>query len=323
MLRALTLSVALSAPVLALADQSAPPQAHQNLNAMAQASHSLSYKGRFLYQFGAEVSTMEVKHAVVDGREYQRLTHLDGRLVEVLRRGDEVICLHPDRSLTRLNQEQSGPLNLSDRLADNIPEQYNVLVDGDGRVAGRGATRMRVAPLDSHRYGYRLWLDEQSELLLKSETVDGSGVALERVEFVSLNLSPGLTLQDFQTPEVAREDALETVPEHVSNEQIKVKPQWLPGGFTAMPLDWRQVRNERQPVAAQGYSDGLATFTVFVEAVGEKAVEEGVSRVGPTVAVSRRLTAPSGAYLLTLVGEVPQATAERVVDNIRVRDAKP
>ena len=51
-------------------------------------------------------------------------------------------------------------------------------------------------------------------------------------------------------------------------------------------------------------------------------MEEGVSRVGPTVAVSRRLTAPSGAYLVTLVGEVPQSTAERVIEGIRVRDSQ-
>ncbi|MCG8391703.1 MAG: MucB/RseB C-terminal domain-containing protein [Pseudomonadales bacterium] len=318
MLRVLSLFLILSSPLLALAEDS---PAHSQLQAMAQANRSLNYTGRFLYQFGAEVSTMELSHAVIDGREYQRLTHLDGRMVEVLQRGDEVLCLHPDRTLTRITQNQVHPLSISDRLASDVPEQYNILVDGDGRVAGRNATRMRVAPLDTHRYGYRLWLDNESRLLLKSEVVDGSGVALERVEFVSLELAPGLTLQDFDVPEVMREKALNEVPSSHPVQQLLVEADWLPAGFRSVDQDWRSA-GDRAPVAAQGFSDGLAAFTVFVEAVEGGSVEEGVSRVGPTVAVSRRLTAPSGAYLVTLVGEVPQSTAERVIQGIRVRDAR-
>ena len=179
--------------------------AQDQLQSMAQANRSLNYTGRFLYQFGAEVSTMEVSHAVIGGREFQRLTHLDGRLVEVLRRGDEVVCLHPNGTLTRINRKHSGPLALGDRIARDVPAQYNILVDGDGRVAGRATTRMRVAPLDTYRYGYRLWLDNDSSLLLKSEIVDGSGVALERVEFVSLTLAAPLTEQDFSIPETVKE----------------------------------------------------------------------------------------------------------------------
>ena len=318
-LRAFALSLTLFAPVAAPADET---PAHAQLQAMSQANRSLEYSGRFLYQFGGEVSTMEVNHAVFDGREYQRLTHLDGRLVEVLRRGDEVICIHSDRTLTRMQKEQGGPMLLAQRLADDVPAQYNILVDGDGRVAGRNTTRVRVAPLDTHRYGYRLWLDNESRLLLKSEVVDGSGVALERVEFVSIDLAPGLTLADFEVPETVRESALQPLPTDHAASSMRVEADWLPTGFDAADQDWRSGDGKRKPVAAQGYSDGLAAFTVFVEPLEEGAVEEGVSRLGPTVAVSRRLTAPSGAYLITLVGEVPQSTAERVIQGISVRDAR-
>ena len=97
--------------------------------------------------------------------------HLDGRLVEVIRRGDEVVCLHPDRTLTRISRTETGPLGLAQRLAEDVLAQYNILVDGDGRVAGRRGDPWGRA-FDTHRYGYRLWLDRDSRLLLKSE-VDG------------------------------------------------------------------------------------------------------------------------------------------------------
>ena len=40
--------------------------------------------------------------------------------------------------------------------------------------------------------------------------------------------------------------------------------------------------------------------------------------MGPTVAVSRRVDNATGSFLLTLVGEVPQVTAERVLGEVRL-----
>ena len=151
MMRTLALGLALAAPLAAPVAIADPTPAQALLEEMTEASQQLQYRGRFLYQLGGEVSTMELSHAVIDGKQYQRLTHLDGRLVEVLQLGDEVVCLHPNGTLTRINDNDTGLLAFRDRLSSSIPEQYNVLVDGDGRVAGRVTTRMRVAPLDNHR----------------------------------------------------------------------------------------------------------------------------------------------------------------------------
>ncbi|MCU5785310.1 MucB/RseB C-terminal domain-containing protein [Alloalcanivorax marinus] len=312
MMRILALGLTLTAAPLAIAD-SLPAQSL--LERMTEATQELDYQGRFLYQLGGEVSTMEIRHAVIDGEQYQRFTHLDGRLVEVLRLGDELVCLHPNGTLTRIDDQDQGLLSFRQRLSSQIPDQYNVLVDGDGRVAGRATTRMRVAPLDNHRYGYRLWLDNESHLLLKSEMVDPGGLALERVEFVTLDLQPGLDRGDFELPKVIAERALEPVPGNHA-DRVHVNAGWLPGGFRAADSDWRRVPAERQPVAAQSYSDGLATFTVFVENLDNGVVEEGVSRIGPTVAISRSVAAADRRYLLTLVGEIPQPTAERIMQGL-------
>lgn len=320
MMRILTLGLALAAPLAAPVATADPTPAQALLEQMTEASRQLEYQGRFLYQLGGEVSTMELSHAVIDGKRYQRLTHLDGRLVEVLQLGDEVVCLHPNGTLTRINDNDTGLLAFRDRLSLSIPEQYNVLVDGDGRVAGRATIRMRVAPLDNHRYGYRLWVDRASNLLLKSEMVDTSGLALERVEFVSLNLDPNLQRSDFQLPRVIAERSLESVPV-ARSERVLVEARWLPSGFEAADRDWRRVANLRRPVTAQSYTDGLATFTLFVETVATDQVEEGVSRVGPTVAISRVQNLGDRVYLMTLVGEIPQPTAERIMEAVAIRAA--
>ncbi|MBZ2189831.1 MucB/RseB C-terminal domain-containing protein [Alcanivorax sp. JB21] len=308
-------------PVLALAEGSQPQSL---LTAMAEAYRSLDYQGRFLYMYGNQLSTMKVRHAVIDGREYERLTHLDGPLAELIRQDDDVICVHPDRSITRLRAEEGlGPMQFQARISQALPAQYNVLLDGDDRVAGREASRVRIAALDNHRHGYRLWIDQDSNLLLKSEMVDARGVVLERIEFVTLDIDPALTVDDFAAPAAAVVHAIEDVaPEAHPQGRLELDMTWLPEGFEVLEKDLRRNTPDRDPVAALAYSDGLATFTLFVENLPEgRSAEEGVSRMGPTVAVSRLFGGTdetAARYLVTLVGEIPQDTAERVLAAARI-----
>lgn len=295
-----------------------PPQAL--LATMATAYRSLDYQGRFLYTYGNELSTLEIRHAVIDGVEYERLTHLSGPLAELIRMDDQVICIHPDRSMTRLAASTPFvPLGITGSTSGQLPHQYNVLLDGDGRVAGRSAVRMRVNPLDEHRYGYRLWIDRDSNLLLKSEMVDGKGMALERLEFLALEVAPQLRRSDFDIPGGVLRHVIEALPEPAPKPPQLVTG-WLPAGFVAIEGDLRRSAPHRLPVAATAYGDGLASFTLFWQAIPPGVpAEEGVTRLGPTVAISRRLAAGNDEqYLVTLVGEVPQATAERVLNEMRL-----
>ncbi|MCZ4238267.1 MucB/RseB C-terminal domain-containing protein, partial [Staphylococcus equorum] len=41
------------------------------------------------------------------------------------------------------------------------------------------------------------------------------------------------------------------------------------------------------------------------------------SQMGPTVAVSKRITAPGGDVMVTVVGEIPLGTAERIALSMR------
>lgn len=308
----------LSAVVLGVALAGVSPavqaenQAESLLQQMTQANRSLDFVGRFVYQHGAQLSTMELRHAVIDGVQHQRLTHLDGPLVEFVRRGDDVVCLHPDKSTTRMRGSAIVPMTLGERVAQGLPDYYNVLDDGDDRVAGRAATRIRVAPLDDDRFGYRLWLDKDAQVLLKSEVVDARGIALERMEFISLRLNPGLTADDFVLEENDRpERVIESVPSQAVSASWTMRLGWLPKGFELQKQEWRQ-NESHGPMLAQGYSDGLSAFTLFVEPAGATA-NEGVSRTGATLAMSRYLSVDGQPYRLSFVGEMPQKTAEKII----------
>jgi sigma-E factor negative regulatory protein RseB len=65
------------------------------------------------------------------------------------------------------------------------------------------------------------------------------------------------------------------------------------------------------------YDDGLARFSVFIEPVEGAAVTDIRTQLGPTVAVSRRLNTPKGDAMVTVVGEIPMGTAERIALSMR------
>ena len=80
----------------------AAPSPQQLLQEMAKAVHDRDFSGRLVYVRGNDMSTLEVLHARIDGREYERLTHLDGKLAELIRHGEQLVCVHPDKTITRL-----------------------------------------------------------------------------------------------------------------------------------------------------------------------------------------------------------------------------
>jgi len=65
-------------------------------------------------------------------------------------------------------------------------------------------------------------------------------------------------------------------------------------------------------VTARAYTDGLASFTVFHEPRDESITESASTR-GATVAVHRNLP---GA-MVTVVGEIPLATAQRIAASVK------
>lgn len=295
------------------------------LAAMADAHRALDYQGRFVYSQGGRISTMEVLHAVIDDRQYERLSHLDGDTSELIRHGQDVVSVDHNRQVMRMPASDAlGPLDVSERM-ERLPEHYNVLVDGDDRVAGREAVRMRVVPLDEHRYGYRLWLDRESSLLLRSELVNPRGQPMEHLEFVSLELEPELSRDDFRVPDGAfDETGDEARDEDAGDPEELLSADWLPEGFRAVALDQDpddEGRDGRRHFS-QTFSDGLAVFTVFVEPARDEDREmlEGVSRHGPTVAVTRGLQLEQGPHLMTLIGEVPLETAERIVSGMALAE---
>ncbi|CAN1599651.1 protein of unknown function [Pseudomonas mediterranea] len=98
------------------------------------------------------------------------------------------------------------------------------------------------------------------------------------------------------------------------------KPAGIRIGFPGFELTNSAVRKDPETgvqVSSLMYDDGLARFSVFLEPLNGASVTDTRTQLGPTAAVSRRLTTPQGEMMVTVVGEIPIGTAERIALSMR------
>ena len=325
LLQCLAVTAAAAAPALGTPAAAATLAPGQWLERMEQALGELTYRGEFAYLEGDELSTLRIAHAVVDGVQHERLVHLDGPRREIVREGDTVLCaMHRADPLVDLGRRfPAGPFTRAFAHGfSDVPATYRARRVGGGRVAGRPAVHLELVPDDDSRYGYRLWLDEATALPLRSELVTPAGEALEVFQFVRLEVGGPLDPAELAPPVgdelVFHRLAFAGEDDALGDDAAGWEAGWLPGGFR---MAARGARRSADPAGGTLlYSDGLATLSVFVEALEEAPGYEHSMQAGATVAVVRRLeTRPGHRWQVTVVGEVPLATAERVAGSVRPR----
>jgi sigma-E factor negative regulatory protein RseB len=295
------------------------PTASELLTDMIAAYDERNFSGRFLYMRAGQVSTLALQRAVIDGEVHERVERLQGPPHEVIRKDGRTVSVHAGESslLLSSSDEIAPPLGVGSGERKRIPEQYVLHRDGAGRVAGRPVWRLRVEPRDEYRYGYRLHLDQQSHLLLKSAVLNGGDAALERVEFLSLELNPGLERADFALPESAGKAWSENAS---GAKGPDIRPGWLPEGFALATRDHYRSQGRTGVLQSATYSDGLASFTLFVEPAAATEPDGKLRRKGPTVVLAMPMQEHRRSFVTTLVGEVPPATARRVLKQVRLEN---
>ena len=274
-----------------------------------------SYEGIFTYMRGYQFDTVQVAHEFRDGKEFERLSQLNGEPREIVRAGDLVVCNHVNSHAVDLDHEVLlGPFTraFSDKLSA-YQGVYHFAMLGQDRIAGRAAVVLSITPKNDDRYGYRLWLDEQTGLLLQSHLVN-RGRVLEVFQFsridIGLKVPPAALVSALGEDRVQHQLSI-TPPTLLSEVQPSQQPawrvSWLPRGFKAV-----QMPNQDRVL----FTDGLATFSVFVErqGQGQAALGELVTHMGGTVVITRRLK--GSTQQITVVGEVPVDTAKRVAESV-------
>lgn len=265
-----------------------------------------------------KVATFRIVHMVIDGVERERIAHLGGPRREILRTGRQVSYILPrdDEAFAVEDGPPMGPYTRLFMRSQDLAANYRFDLSGRGEVIGRPTVCLEVNPLDDNRYGYLLWLDEATGLLLRSELRDADGTHLEMVQFTSLRVGDAVTADALEPamsgvlvrPAIAVD--AEPEPPAVPNDWAV---GWVPAGFRI--TDAHTHTHVEDGVHAM-FSDGLATFSLFVEPAPEPPAGGVFSRTGATVLLSHDLSGEQGDFLVTVVGEVPPNTAQRIATSV-------
>ncbi len=321
-LRAALAAVSLSLAGAALAQSAGPsaetpagpsPETLAWLQKIEDASRRLSYSGTFVYQQGGRSETSRITRLA--GSDTERLEVLDGMPREIVRTRDTLRCYLPESKVVKVERrtaDRSFPRLLPEQVGI-LTEHYDISLGDRRRVGGFECQAVVLTPKDDLRYGYRLYADVGSGMLVRAMTVDSAGNTVEQFSFTELRIghvSPDMVKPRHGSRTWRVEDA-DAAPARL--EGWSVEPE-LPGFHKVMELKRRM--GESRPVGQMVYSDGLAAVSVFIEPLGAgRATVPGLASLGAIHIYTREVA----NHRITVVGEAPAASVERIANAVEYR----
>ena len=287
-------------------------EAQDWLDRLAQAEQQQSYQGTFVYERSGSFSTHRIWHRVDGQRVSERLLQLDGSAQEVVRVDGQTQCVS-GKLASGVGSGQVANARLLD--AKKLGALYEISVVGQSRVADRPAVVLALSPRDQYRYGFEMHLDKDTGLPLKSLLLNEKGQLLERFQFTQIDTRDVPTDAQLQPSAQCNAVAQQVVPDQQATQNWR--SEWLPPGFELISSTVHEDAASNTQVSSLMYGDGLARFSVFLEPLKAPAAADTRIQLGPTVAVSRRLSTPEGEVMVTVVGEIPMGTAERIALSFR------
>lgn len=290
------------------------------LDRMNRAVEALNYEGTFVHVIGRNAEMLHIVHRNKDGRIGERIRSLDGLGPEIVRKQDAVQCILPDRQIVLLEQTRdASPLvSTLPSYSEGLEQNYELASYRKGQVARRPTQIIGIKPKDDLRYGYLLWLDQESAMPLKSQVRDENGDVVEQILFTEFEIFD-------EIPESAVASTVDTegftwfrapapVPEAAGD--VTWRATVLPSGFELSVATRSPIAGSQYPVEHLVYSDGLATVSVFIEDPNTKAdVQEGFFRLGSTNGYSLTMSGRK----VTAIGEVPRQTIESIAASLEAR----
>jgi sigma-E factor negative regulatory protein RseB len=284
---------------------------------MAGALNNASYVGEFVSESAGRSERLAITHRVRDGVVSERLVSLTGHGRELVRENDEVVVYLPDQGLAIIERRsgRSDLLGALPQFEGRMASWYKVDWVGRETLEEFGPTAVvAVRPLDGYRFGYRLWIDVDTHMPVRSDLSDGAGRVVERLRFTKLRL-------DGDIPDSAFEPAIDRSKMRwvrQSPQSDDAAPAWraaqVPPGFRLSVSGVQALAGSGGPVSHLVYSDGLATVSVFIQqAAPGKAAVQGTTRSG----VASAFTTVVEGHRVTAFGEVPPRTLKFIATGLR------
>lgn len=288
------------------------------LQRMHTGARQRNYVGTFVVSAaGGDLSSARIWHVRDGDLQIERIEALSGPPRSTFRRNHHVMTFLPEAKVVKVEKRENLDLfpNLPDKPDSSIGDFYDVRAIGKDRVAGFDADVVQLVPNDGLRFGYRIWSERRSGLVVKLQTVDAESRVVEQSAFSELQLDAPIKAQALAqmmtNTSGYRVEKLELERASAQDEGWVLKAPvagFKPRSFYRRPAGSDDKAGQDRTVQWT-FSDGLASVSLFIERYDEKrAPRDGVLTIGATNAIRRRLPEPVSDWWLTAVGEVPQQT---------------
>ena len=293
----------------------ASPSAEALLQQMQRAYHHYNFELSLIKVRQGDIEPMRFSHAVLDKSEISHLIYLNGRPSEYFKRGDQISFFEAGHNPYTLTGARMPGLwsAFLDMNLERVFESYDPVVTGRNRVAGMPVQVVRLAPKEATKYGFVVWLEQSSGLLLRLDLIDENGALVEQYMGVDLRVSPEPSgwLKSLAQAKLPR---AVTVAQAYQAPQLELgwAPSWLPKGFSVMSTDRHPLVGTDQIVDYMMISDGLVDVSIYL-AAAEAPMGDELVRQGAT-SLLRMLN--DHKVEVTVVGEVPVPTAQRIAESL-------
>ena len=298
----------------------------EGLTAIAYLQHmqiaykNLNYEILYLNNLKNTVEPKQLIHGVIDQQEIAYFRYLNGAMRESLQYLGKISYFEQGSQAYTLQSTQSQSVfaNITNFDYDKGLASYEYMILGKGRIAGKTAMAVRMISKDQYRYSYIIWIDIDSYLPLRLDTLNNENIILEQIMVVSLQVSEQInpwleSLSHQQLPELIH------LPKPENLQASLWKVAWLPSGFKVVKNDQHKlVMYQNEPVSYIMLNDGIVSVSIYISAT-KTALDDKEQKIiqrGATVLY----TYQKNNVEINVIGEIPVATAKRLIESISMAE---
>jgi len=294
-----------------------PQEVREWLTRIHNAANQRNFQGTFVVSSPGAMTSARISHFYDGADQFERIEPLDGQARQVLRHNGVVHTVWPFDKVALIEQRDvlnSFPSLLQD-ADDHVADFYDVSLHPAERVAGHDANVLMLKPRDEFRYGYRLWTDKQTGLLLRAEILNALGETLETSAFsdviIGVRSQPDMVLLPMRKLAGYRVVKPQLTTTRLEAEGWKMRK--TVAGFRQLscirrPLDMLALADPKSAsnqLIQAVFSDGITNVSLFIEPYNEdRHPRPTITVVGATQTLMTR----QGEFWITVVGDVPRVT---------------
>jgi sigma-E factor negative regulatory protein RseB len=293
-----------------------PTSAVSWLQRLSRQTALLDYEVSFVLNIpGKDAQPYLWRQAKLDDKtQVEQLSLLNGPGFENIRINDVVSVFQPGYPpYSMYGNAIDGPIPYA-LLHEPIKLQksYQFLLVGRNRVSGRSAQQIRIISKDKTRYGYHVWLDEETGMLLKLNMHGLDGKLLQQIQVTQLRIDDTVAdvFNQLQQDNLPRVSNVTNPPQR----RHEWKLAFLPVGMQAVKQDIHQLAITGQVAEYSLFSDGLVNVSVYIQAA-TGVFQEDVNLTNGANTIHSRT---DGKIQVTVVGDIPLITAQRMAKSIEV-----